>query len=123
MFSFIVRRLITLPFVLFAVSVIIVGLLQFLSPEQRAVSFIRSEQQLQNLDRIIAAYGLDQPFHIQYGIWLKEALSGNLGFSRTSSRPVLQTIQERLPVSAELAFYSVFPIIVIWNMDGDSSGT
>lgn len=116
MFSFIVRRLITLPFVLFAVSIIIVGLLQFLSPEQRAVSFIRSEQQLQNLDRIIVAYGLDQPFHVQYGIWLREALSGNLGFSRTSSRPVLQTIQERLPVSAELAFYSVFPIILfgIW---------
>ena len=100
-----------LPIVMFAVSLIIVGLLQFLSPTQRAVSFIRSEQQAQNIDAIIKQYKLDAPFHEQYGIWLKEALQGNLGFSRTSSEPVMKTLRNRLPASAELALFALFPII------------
>ncbi len=105
-----------LPVVLFAVSIIIVGLLQFLSPTQRAASFVRSEQQARNIEGIIQQYGLDRPFPVQYGIWLREVLRGNLGFSRTSSEPVMKTIRERLPASAELALFSAVPIIAfgIW---------
>jgi dipeptide transport system permease protein len=109
--SFIVRRLLALPLVMFAVSIIIVGLLQLLSPTQRAGSYIRSEAQARNIDVIVRQYGLDQPFPVQYGIWLREVLSGNLGFSRTSSEPVAETIRERLPASAELAIFAFIPIV------------
>ena len=113
MLTFIVRRLLALPVVLFAVTLLIVGLLQLLSPTQRATAFITSEQQAQNIDLIIEAYGLDEPFPVQYWSWLQEAVSGNLGFSRSANMPVDRAIRTLLPASAELALFSIIPVIGI----------
>lgn len=113
MFAFIVRRLLTLPIVLFAVSVIIVGLLQFLSPTQRASAFITSPQQARDTDLIIERYGLDEPFPVQYWTWLTEALSGNLGYSRTASMPVMEAIKRLFPATAELTLFAIVPVIGI----------
>jgi len=45
-------------------------------------------------------YGLDQPLHVQYGLWLGRIATGDLGtsFSR-DRRPVLDKILEALPVT------------------------
>ena len=111
MLTFVVRRLISLPLVMLAVTVMVVGLMQFLSPQERAVSFVSNERQMQNLDRIIKERGLDKPFYVQYASWLQNALSGNLGFSKASNRPVVETILERFPATAELALFACIPII------------
>jgi len=102
--------------VLFVVSVGIVGLLQFLPPTARAAAYVKNEQQLNNIDRIIRQYNLDAPFYVQYWTWLKNALQGNLGFSRVDKKPVLQAIADRLPVSAELVMYAFLPTLLfsIW---------
>ena len=113
MLVYILRRLLVLPVVLFAVSVVIVALLQLLPPTQRAASFITSEQQAQNIDAIVEQFGFNDPFHIQYWRWLKEALNGNLGVSRTSSQPVVETIERRFPATLELTLFAVIPIIFI----------
>ncbi|HSE03592.1 MAG TPA: ABC transporter permease, partial [Methylomirabilota bacterium] len=52
-------------------------------------------------------FGLDQPWHVQYALWLGGLLRGDLGVSWLSGRPVLALFLERLPVSAELALLSV----------------
>ena len=116
MLAFVVRRLLALPAVLFALSLVIVGLLQLLSPEQRAVAFVQNEQQMRNLEQIIREKGLDRPFYVQYWSWLKDALQGNLGFSKASNKPVLDTIKERFPATVELALFASLPIIAfgIW---------
>lgn len=111
MIAFILRRLLSLPVVLFAVSLVIVGLLQLLSPTQRATAFITSEQQAQNIDRIVEMHGLDRPFPVQYWSWLTEAMQGNLGYSRSSNMTVVGSIQRLLPASAELALFSLLPVI------------
>lgn len=111
MFAFILRRLLSLPIVLFAVSLLIVGLLQLLSPTQRATAFITSEQQAQNIPAIIEAYGLDQPFPVQYWNWLTQALQGNLGYTRSANMTVARAIQTLFPASLELALFAVVPII------------
>jgi len=110
---FIVRRLMTLPVVLFAVTLLIVGLLQLLSPTQRATAFITTEQQAQNLPAIIEQYGLDRPFHIQYWNWLRQALQGNLGYSRSANMTVVRAIQTLMPATVELALFSVIPILAL----------
>jgi peptide/nickel transport system permease protein len=45
-------------------------------------------------------YGLDQPIHVQYGLWLGRIVQGDLGtsFSR-DRRPVLDKILEALPIT------------------------
>ncbi|MFC4452456.1 ABC transporter permease [Deinococcus sonorensis] len=113
MFTFIVRRLIQIPVVMFVLSLMIVGLLQLLTPTQRAAGYIRSEQQAAQLDRIIKERGFDQPFPVQYGHWLSSTLHGDLGFSKTSSQPVLDTIRTRLPNTVELALYTLIPIVLL----------
>jgi peptide/nickel transport system permease protein len=56
--------------------------------------------------KVVEAYrhrlGVDQPVYVQYFKWISAALSGDLGISYTSTRPVLDMIVERLPATLEL---------------------
>jgi peptide/nickel transport system permease protein len=45
---------------------------------------------------------VDQPVHIQYFRWLLAAMTGDLGISFSSTRPVAEMIWERLPATLEL---------------------
>ncbi|WP_027459665.1 ABC transporter permease [Deinococcus murrayi] len=113
MLNFIVRRLAQIPLVMLALSVLIVALTMLLTPAQRAAGYIRSDQQAAQLERIIRERGLDQPFPVQYGKWLQSTLSGDLGFSKASGQPVLDTIIDRLPNTIELTLLTAIPIILI----------
>ena len=48
------------------------------------------------IEAIENEYGLDKPFYYQYTLWLKNALSLNLGYSWTYKIPVAELIQPRL---------------------------
>ncbi|WP_295985157.1 ABC transporter permease, partial [uncultured Variovorax sp.] len=47
------------------------------------------------LDLMRHQMGLDQPLPVQYLVWLKHALAGDLGASTTNGLPVLPLIWER----------------------------
>lgn len=111
MLGFILRRLLALPLVILAVTALIVLLMQFLSPAQRAAAYVGGENQLRDVDKIVEQYGLDRPFYVQYWNWLKNAAHGNLGYSRASAQPVLQTLKDRFPATLELALYASLPIV------------
>jgi ABC-type dipeptide/oligopeptide/nickel transport system permease component len=115
-FTFIVRRLFLLPVVFFGTTLIIILLLQSLSPAQRAVAFVKSEAQLRNLDLIIKQYGLDKPFYVQYGNWVGQVAQGNFGFSKTVGEPVLKAFKRRIPATIELAVLAFIPTMLfgIW---------
>jgi ABC-type dipeptide/oligopeptide/nickel transport system permease component len=49
------------------------------------------------------ALGLDRPIVVQYGIWLKDALQGNLGSSISFQEPVTRLIGKTLPATLELS--------------------
>jgi peptide/nickel transport system permease protein len=52
-------------------------------------------------------FGLDQPWWLQYARWIGELLSGNLGTSWRTGKPVVALILERLPVTIELTTLAV----------------
>lgn len=54
-----------------------------------------------------ARYGFDRPAVVQYFDWLGKALTGDFGRSFTSRDPVAASIAAALPVTLELAFYSI----------------
>lgn len=116
MLAFIVRRILFLPVVFFGVTIFIILLMQLLTPTQRAATYVRSEAQLRNIDAIIEQYGLDQPFYVQYWYWLREVSQGNLGFSKTTGEPVLDSFKRRLPATIELSILALIPIMAfgIW---------
>ncbi|THF83928.1 ABC transporter permease [Deinococcus sp. KSM4-11] len=116
MLNFIVRRLIQIPLVMLVLSLLIVGLTQLLTPEQRAAPYIRNEQQAAHVQQIIKERGLDKPFIYQYGKWFGGVVHGDLGFSKASGKDVVSTIAERLPATIELTILTTIPILVfaVW---------
>jgi peptide/nickel transport system permease protein len=57
--------------------------------------------------------GFDQPLPVQYAQWLGSAITGDLGVSFRSGRPVTTTLLERLPASAGLALASLVIALLI----------
>lgn len=114
MTSYIIRRLLILPIVLFGLSLVIFGMISFLEPGERAALYITQPPRTQAaLDLVIKTYGLDQPLPVQYVQWLGRTLHGDLGFSKTAGQPVMSAILNFFPATLELALWSFIPIIVI----------
>lgn len=57
--------------------------------------------------------GLDKPFIIQYGLWLKNILSGDMGNSFVSGQPVFSTFMSKLPATILLTFSSIICTVII----------
>src|SRR5215470_11521715 len=58
-------------------------------------------------------FGLDQPWHVQYGHWIGQLAHGDLGTSWRTGKPVIQLILERLPVTLELTGLAVAFALVL----------
>lgn len=52
--------------------------------------------------------GLDKPLIVQFALWLWQAIHGNLGQSIQLEQPVVLSILQRLPVTAELGLCALF---------------
>ena len=57
--------------------------------------------------------GLDQPFLIQYGSWLKGLLTGDMGTSYVSGKDVFHTFVSKLPATLLLTALSILATLVI----------
>lgn len=57
--------------------------------------------------------GLDKPLVVQYGLFLKNALRGNLGVSYHHGQPALKLVLERLPASLELVVTSILISLIL----------
>jgi len=110
--SYIVRRLLLLIPVLFGVTLFIFGVTMLFSPTQRATLYVRDPRQLADLPAVIELYHLDAPFVVQYGSWVSQVVTGNLGWSRIVSMPVWEAIWHYLPASLELAIFAT-PVIIL----------
>ncbi len=126
MFTYIVRRILLLPIILTAVTILIFAMLSLLTPYERAALYVADiPKQIGALDEIIVKYGLDDPAPVQYWYWLvgkKDpdtneikggVLRGDLGWSKTGKSNVSEVIGRRLPATVELALWAGIPMIFI----------
>jgi peptide/nickel transport system permease protein len=58
-------------------------------------------------------YGLDRPLPMQYLLYLKDLLHGNLGISEQSHRLVRTDLAEYIPATIELALFAIVLSLVI----------
>jgi peptide/nickel transport system permease protein len=94
--TFMVRRLLgAIPLVL-GIATIIFFVVN-LAPGDPALRFLNPNMTPEVLEQIRVNMGLDQPVHIRYVRWIGALARGDLGFSFTSNRPVLDIIKELLP--------------------------
>ncbi len=68
-------------------------------------------------------FGLDQPWWVQYSRWIGELVTGNLGTSWRTGKPVIALILERLPVTIELTALAVGFALVLGIPAGIVSAT
>lgn len=111
---YLARRALWTVAALLGVSVLIFVLVRLL-PGNIADILAGTEGQLSPTQRaaILKDFGLDQPWPVQYSLWLWAMLNGDFGWSFRSSQPVGALIVSRLPVTIELTVLTVLGVALI----------
>ncbi len=108
---FIIRRLMQSVMVLFVMSFLVFSGVNLVGdPVEMMVS---DEATQEERERVIRSMGLDKPAYVQYGLFVKNALQGDLGNSFVYGEPALEIILQRMPATFELAFVSLLISVVI----------
>jgi len=118
MLSYVARRILFLPVVVFGVTLLIFVMMQFIDPYKRLSLYV-NENVMAHLttteqwEELLHNYGLDRPVWVQYASWMNGLFHGKLGYSPSAQMEVGAAIKKFLPATAELALLSVLPIILI----------
>jgi peptide/nickel transport system permease protein len=112
MFTYFVRRLVTLIPTLVFVSMLIFSLQQLL-PGDPALVLAGEDPSPEAIAHIRAKLHLDDPLPVRYGYWVAGVLRGDLGESARTHQPVLELILQKLPVTLELALLALLIALVI----------
>ncbi|MEM9911528.1 MAG: ABC transporter permease [Pseudomonadota bacterium] len=104
MVSFILRRIFQSVLVLLVVGLVAFAMFRFVGDP--IDNMLGQERTMEDIERLRADLGLDQPFVVQYWKFLEQAAQGNFGLSYRQGRPVADILLERLPATLELALVS-----------------
>jgi len=111
MTSYIVRRLGQIVLVLFAVSILIFGLLQA-APGDPATVLAGPGTSIEELDAIRENLGLDKSLPMQYWTFVKKLFNGTLR-SYAYKQPVISIIAERFPATLELGLFALILATIV----------
>ncbi|AIR66962.1 ABC transporter permease [Cedecea neteri] len=106
------RRLLQLLPMLLFIS-LVSFLLVKLAPGDPVQAYITPRMSPEDIERIRQSMGLDKPLPVQYLLWLKNLLQGDLGYSLIYHRPVLTMIGERIPATLGLMGASLLLAILL----------
>ncbi|MGC8972093.1 MAG: ABC transporter permease, partial [bacterium] len=118
MLQYILRRILYMIPTLILISVVSFIIIQ-LPPGDFLTSYIAQLSQTgETVDEATIAalkkrYGLDQPYYIQYFMWVKGMFQGDFGQSFEWNRPVSQLIWERLGLTVAV---STFTMLFSWAL-------
>ncbi len=112
MLSFLAKRLAQLIPTLFFVSIMIFSL-QHLLPGDPALVMAGEERDPAVIEQIRQQYRLDRPIPVQYFYWAKGVLSGDLGESLRIKVPVVELIEQKLPVTLQLGSMALVIALLI----------
>ncbi len=111
MLAFVIQRIGQSILVLLIVGLVAFAMFRFVGDP--IDNMLGQERTIEDVERLRAQLGLDQPFPIQYFKFLQEAAQGNFGVSYRQGRPVSEIILERAPATLELAAVSgIFAIVL-----------
>lgn len=112
MAGYVARRLLTTVGLLWAMSVLIFGIVHLL-PGNVAYAILGEFALPDQVARLEQQLGLNDPLVVQYGRWLGGMLRGDFGLSLTMNRPAMPLILDALSRSAVLAGISFVLVAVL----------
>lgn len=104
MLAFVIRRIGQSLLVLLIVGLVAFSMFRFVGDP--IDNMLGQERTIEDVERLRAQLGLDQPFPVQYYKFLEGAVQGNFGVSYRQGRPVAEILLERAPATLELAAVS-----------------
>lgn len=110
--SYILKKLLTFPFILIGVSLVVFIAIRSL-PGDPARLMAGTQATPDAVQDMRVRLGLEKPLPVQYLRFLQGAVQGDFGESLKSKEPVLKEITERLPNTLMLALLSYIVAIVI----------
>ena len=113
--TYIARRILHLIPILLGITLLSFGLMHTVAGDAIDVmeanrGTVLSEE---TKDQLRSELNLDKPFLVQYGIWLKDMVSGDMGTSYVSGKPVFSTFLQKLPATILLTITSILCTIII----------
>lgn len=102
MLGYIVRRLVLLVPILLGLSILVFLFIRAL-PGGPEIALLGERGTAQDRAQIQENLGLDQPLHVQYGRYVRNLASGDLGTSVLTRRPVSEELSRRFPATVELS--------------------
>ena len=123
MHKYILRRLLMLIPVILGVTFIIFTMMYF-TPGDPARIMLGEAAAESDVIRLRAELGLDDPFLVQFGRYVKDAVvHQDIGRSYTTKRPVLELIMTRFPSTLKLAALGIMVAVIIGIPTGIISAT
>lgn len=121
--AYVARRLILLAPVLVVVSFLVFLMMHSIpgDPAQMWVGFETADPAV--LEAVRHSLGLDRPILVQYGLWAERILTGDLGESVRTGRPIGALVGESLPVTVQLTVYGLVVALAIGVPAGIAAAT
>jgi peptide/nickel transport system permease protein len=110
--SYIIRRLLELIPVFFAVTAIVFVMLHLI-PGDPAAILAGEAATVEDINAIRQQFGLDKPLHIQYLTYMTNLFKADLGKSMRTRRPVLTEISDRYVNTLVLAGCSMVIMVIL----------
>ena len=112
--KYFLARLVQLVPILFGITFLTFGMMQFTADDAVDILYEQSGSVAEEVKAAKRAeLGLDQPFMIQDGRWLGSMLTGDMGKSFISGKPVFEIFADKLPATIELMLVSILLTIFI----------
>lgn len=114
MHAYIARRLLASVPAFIGLSIVVFALIRSIPGDVVVlILFERGFNDPQVVAEVRESLGLDRPWYEQYYVWVWNGLQGDFGKSLWTREPVLQSLVQRLPVTAELTILSIVFATVI----------
>ncbi len=112
MIRYITRRVISLLPILLGVSAAAFLLIHLL-PGDPATVYLGEHATPESIARVQHEFGLDQPLPVQYGVYLWNAIRGDLGESLETHRQVIVEFWPRFPATIELSLGAITVALLV----------
>ena len=120
--AYIGKRILAMIPTILGISILVFLTVRFI-PGDPAVLLAGQDATPEAIASLREQWGLDEPLPIQYFIYFKALLHGDLGISIRSGRPVLNEILQRFPATLQLAVFASVLALSIGLLLGIVSGT
>ncbi len=113
MYKYVIKRLILMIPVILGVTFLVFSIVKMAPGDPVQMVIGDKAVSPEAIEEIREELGLNKPFLVQYGMFLRNMVRGDFGNSYITKRPIATDIAERFPVTFKLAFFSMLISLII----------